>query len=185
MVALLGGGCDLTGTDPASEPQTTGPSTSGEVANSTGEASSTGEAGESTHAPDCTETESAGEENSTGEPSDTPPMVAVTMPATDLLGDDGVVYDEFDEELGLWYADVELGALATDAEDGDLSAQVVWTTDQSALQDVELGTGATATVRLYSDECFGAVHSITATVTDSDGNVAAAEPRQINIWTLC
>ena len=58
-----------------------------------------------------------------------------------------------------------------------------WSTDQS-VQDMMLGTGASATVRLYSDDCFGTVHTITATVSDSDGNEASAQ-RLINIWTLC
>ena len=75
--------------------------------------------------------------------------------------------------------------LATDPEDGELTGSaLVWTTDQTAIQDAALGTGKTVKVRLYSDTCTGTRHEITLTATDSSGNVRTAL-RRIFIWTLC
>jgi hypothetical protein len=131
------------------------------------------------HTSDCAEDESSSGEVAT----DTPPELAITLPAMDLEGDEGPTYDGFDDDLELWYVDVDLAATAVDLEDGDLGDSVEWSTDQG-VQDMMLGTGASTTVRLYSDECFGTLHTITATVFDSDGNEASAQ-RLINIWTLC
>ena len=77
-----------------------------------------------------------------------------------------------------------LEGVATDAEDGDLSTSIEWTTDQGDIQDAALGTGAELDVRLYSDDCFGTTHTLTANVTDADGNTTSAI-RLLNIWTLC
>ena len=52
------------------------------------------------------------------------------------------------------------------AEDGDISATIVWTSDQ---QPGSSFTGAAFSTNLQSD----GVHVITATVTDALGNVAA------------
>ena len=61
---------------------------------------------------------------------------------------------------------VALSGSATDAEDGDLSAQINWTSDL----DGALGTGANVSVSTLSV----GVHLLTATATDSHGAVANA-----------
>lgn len=110
-----------------------------------------------------------------------PPSVAITTPSSDI----DKVYDGFDEGRGQWYADVQLVGNATDPEDGTLTgASLVWTTDQSGLQNAVLGTGTSLTVRLYSNECTGVTHTITLSATDSSGNTRTAVVR-IRIWTLC
>lgn len=113
--------------------------------------------------------------------TDLPPSVAITTPSSDI----DKVYDGFDEGRGQWYADVQLVGNATDPEDGTLTgASLVWTTDQSGLQNAVLGTGTSLTVRLYSNECTGVTHTITLSATDSSGNTRTAVVR-IRIWTLC
>ena len=115
-----------------------------------------------------------------------PPVAQITQPATDSgTNDNEFMYDGYDETKGMWYKDVQLEGLGTDAEDGNLTASsLVWTTDQTELQAAELGTGQNLTARLYSNECFGTSHMISLTVTDSDGN-NQTETRRITIWTLC
>lgn len=113
--------------------------------------------------------------------TDLPPSVAITTPSSDI----DKVYDGFDEGRGQWYADVQLVGNATDPEDGALTGgSLVWTTDQSGLQNAVLGTGTSLTVRLYSNECTGVTHTITLSATDSSGNTRTAVVR-IRIWTLC
>jgi|GEM_PF-2967192 len=139
------------------------------------------------HDPDCTTSGAAddGESGATTDPAtDTPPELVITLPAEDATNDSGPQYDGFDDEMGLWYVDVMLAAEATDAEDGDLSMSIEWTTDQDGIQDAALGSGGEISVRLYSDDCFGTTHVITATVTDADGNSGEAM-RVLNLWTLC
>ena len=63
-------------------------------------------------------------------------------------------------------ASVDFSGTADDAEDGDISATIVWTSDQ---QPGSSFTGAGFSTNLLSD----GVHVITATVTDALGNVAA------------
>ena len=58
---------------------------------------------------------------------------------------------------------IVLAGSAFDAEDGDLSAELVWTSDL----DGRLGTGGTVTRR--ADELSEGVHVITATATDAAG----------------
>lgn len=118
--------------------------------------------------------------------TDTPPTVEIIDPATDSgANDDEFAYDGFDDAKDMWYTDVILSGTASDAEDGDLSgSSLVWTTNQTSLQDAMLGTGSKITVRLYSNSCFGTEHAISLTATDSDGNVRTVI-RRINIWTLC
>ena len=172
--ALLG--CDL---GPDAGPESSGGADS-EMAVSTETSSpTTGEPGGSSG-------ESCGEDESSSSSAgtDTVPELSITSPGMDLEGDQGQVYDGYDDELELWFADVELAGTATDIEDGDLGAEIVWSTDQTDLQAAELGAGASVAVRLYSDDCFGTTHTITATVTDSDGN-EVSEPRVVNIWTVC
>lgn len=61
---------------------------------------------------------------------------------------------------------VDLRGQASDSEDGDLSAQIAWTSDI----DGSLGTGSSITAPLSFGE-----HTVTASVTDSFGNTATAE----------
>jgi hypothetical protein len=84
-------------------------------------------------------------------PPNTPPAVAIVSPV------DGAVFAQG--------ADVLFEAAASDAEDGDLSDGLVWT---SSL-DGTLGTGASFTRKLSAG-----THTITAQVTDSGGLAAEA-----------
>lgn len=123
------------------------------------------------------------------EPIGAAPEVAITEPPEDSgPSDNEYAYDDLDEERGQWYTVVSLEGEATDEEDGSLTGEsLTWTTDRTAYQDAQLGTGATLTdVRLYgdSDACSSETHVITLAATDSDGNVSTAT-RSITIWTLC
>lgn len=140
------------------------------------------ESGDPDHEPGCTT--GGADDGESDAASDTPPELTITAPAEDATNDAGPMYDGYDDAMGLWYYDVTLTAEAIDAEDGDLSTSIVWSTDQEAIQQAELGTGAEVSVRLYSDDCFGTLHVITATVTDADGNTTDAM-RLLNIWELC
>jgi hypothetical protein len=114
-------------------------------------------------------------------PSNFPPTVKITNPATDSE----YTYDGYKSALGLWYTDVPVQSSATDPEDGPLSgSSLVWTTDRTDIQDPFLGTGTNPTIRLFSNRCTGVWHEITLTATDSDGNVRTAV-RRIKIWTIC
>jgi hypothetical protein len=114
------------------------------------------------------------------------PTVQILLPAEDTEGADvDWTYDGFDEDRGQWFKEVTLVGDADDVEDGSLSgASLVWTTDRDDQQAEVLGTGATITVRLHSDDCFGVEHVITLTATDSGGKTATAV-RRIFIWTVC
>ena len=122
-----------------------------------------------------------------GMTSNTPPEATIITPASDSgTNNASYVYDGFDSDLGLWYLDVELEGMGSDAEDGTLTgASLVWKTNQTTIQDEELGTGTNPTVRLYSDDCFGVEHEVTLEATDSDGETTVSEPRRLFIWTLC
>ncbi|MEM6926964.1 MAG: hypothetical protein AAF602_08560 [Myxococcota bacterium] len=117
----------------------------------------------------------------TDEPTgpDLPPTIEIFAP----MDADEIVYDGYDEVLELWYADVTLRGEGTDPED-DVVTDLVWTTDRSDLQSVDLGQGGELTVRLYGDDCFGTTHTLTLTGTDSAGNQVQAQVT-IRIWTLC
>lgn len=119
--------------------------------------------------------------------SNTPPEATIIAPASDSGTDNpSYVYDGFDSTLGLWYLDVDLEGMGSDAEDGVLTGtSLLWKTNQTTIQPEELGTGTNLTVRLYSDDCFGVEHAITLEVTDSDGETTVSEPRLLFIWTLC
>jgi hypothetical protein len=84
--------------------------------------------------------------------SDTVPTVSITSPI------DGATFAS--------EASVDFSGTADDAEDGDISATIVWTSDQ---QPGSSFTGAGFSTNLLSD----GVHVITATVTDALGNAAA------------
>ncbi|MCB1772274.1 MAG: S8 family serine peptidase, partial [Gammaproteobacteria bacterium] len=84
-------------------------------------------------------------------PPNTPPVVAVISPADGSVVDEGVA--------------LTLSATASDAEDGDLGAQISWSSDR----DGALGSGATRTI---SNLSVG-THRLTASVSDSAGATAA------------
>ncbi len=117
----------------------------------------------------------------------TPPRVAITLPSQDLGATNDTAYDGMDSELGLWYVDIRVAATAMDPEDGDLSGtNLRWYTNRSDIHpEAFLGTGATTTVRLYSNDCFGVIHELRVEATDSFGATTVSSPRQITIWTLC
>lgn len=79
----------------------------------------------------------------------TPPVVVISAP------DDASSHDEGDS--------IAFTATSTDAESGDISAGIVWTSDV----DGSLGTGGTVNISTLS---IG-THTITATSTDSGGLV--------------
>jgi len=83
--------------------------------------------------------------------TDTPPEVSISSP-TD---------SSFDPNVSIDFA-----ATATDAEDGNLTADLVWTSDL----DGQIGTGGSVSAT-PSD----GVHAVTASVTDADGNVGSDE----------
>ena len=85
-------------------------------------------------------------------PPNTPPVLTLTSPV------DGSVVDEGSE--------VTLIASASDAEDGDLGAQIGWSSDRDGV----LGTGASLTVSGLSV----GTHRLTARVSDSAGELAEA-----------
>jgi hypothetical protein len=123
----------------------------------------------------------------TGGVGNTAPEATIITPASDSGTDNpDYVYDGYDDALTLWYFDIALEGMGVDAEDGTLTgSSLVWKTNQTAIQEEVLGTGANPTVRLYSDDCFGVEHEITLEVTDSAGETTVSEPRLIFIWTLC
>jgi hypothetical protein len=117
-----------------------------------------------------------------------PPFVAITTPSVDLRGDGGIAYDGYDEETGLWYADVPMKGVAIDPEEGYLDGPaMVWTLvlEDGSDGDV-LGYGDSPTIRLYSDDCAGTSHTIRLTASDSEtpANEGYAI-RVINIWVAC
>jgi hypothetical protein len=117
---------------------------------------------------------------------DNPPSVTILEPSVDSeSSEDQYAYDGFDDDRGQWYTDVAFVGTAEDPEDGTLSgSSLEWTTSRTDVQSGDLGTGSNATLRLYSDSCFGTWHDVTLTATDSDGNDRSAV-RRIFIWTLC
>jgi hypothetical protein len=114
---------------------------------------------------------------------DAPPDVDITDPSEDVI----LFYDEdgYDEVREQWFATVTLSGTASDPEDGPLTgSSLIWTTDRSDIQTTLLGTGASITVRLYSSNCEGSLHTITLTATDSYGNVRQSTVT-IFIYTIC
>lgn len=93
----------------------------------------------------------AGTDSITITVSNTPPTVAITSPG------DGSTF-----VLG---ATITFTAMANDAEDGDISASIVWTSD---LHPGASAKGASVSTNLL----IKGVHTITATVTDVLGNTA-------------
>lgn len=115
-----------------------------------------------------------------------PSSVTILEPSLDSeASEEQYIYDGFDDDRGQWYTDVLFVGTGEDPEDGTLSgSSLEWTTNRADLQSADLGTGSNATVRLYSDSCFGTWHDVTLTATDSEGNERSAL-RRVFIWTLC
>jgi hypothetical protein len=97
-----------------------------------------------------------------------PPQVAIVEPG------DGRVYGYTGaDELG-WFSLLKVSGEASDPEEGALpGGAVTWTTDRIDLQSGYLGTGQDLEVRLYSDRCTGAVHTLTMTAVDGLGRAGA------------
>jgi len=87
---------------------------------------------------------------SVGPPND-PPTVTITSPA------DGSSFNSGDA--------ISFAGNAVDTEDGDLTASLVWASDQ----DGQIGTGAA-----FSATLSDGTHTVTASVTDSGGKVGSA-----------
>jgi subtilisin family serine protease len=85
-----------------------------------------------------------------GGTGDTPPSVSITSPS------DGATFDSG--------ASISFAGTASDPEDGDLTASLVWATDL----DGQIGTGGSFSVVLNDG-----AHTVTATVTDSGGNTSS------------
>lgn len=134
----------------------------------------------------ATDSQGAFDEDSVGlsitDCSDQPPTATIAAPADTSV----FLYDGFDEGLGMWYSDITFTGSATDPEDGALTGTALaWTTDRTDLQVPLLGTGASITARLYSnDVCGGASHNVTLTATDSFGNMRSAVVR-VGLYTVC
>ncbi|MBS3750703.1 MAG: S8 family serine peptidase [Anaerolineales bacterium] len=86
----------------------------------------------------------------TGGTTDSPPSVSITSPA------DGASFDSG--------ASIDFAGSATDNEDGDLTSELVWTSDL----DGQIGTGGSFTAVLSDG-----THTITAEVTDSGDNTGS------------
>ena len=84
-------------------------------------------------------------------PPDYPPTVAITSPTTGSTFSAGAI--------------INFAGTASDAKDGNLTNSLVWTSSR----DGQIGTGGN-----FSRTLSSGTHTITATVTDSGGNVASA-----------
>ena len=82
-------------------------------------------------------------------PPDAPPAVSITIPANG---------SSFDPSAPIYFQ-----GSATDPEDFDLTASLVWTSSK----DGQIGTGES-----FSTTLSNGIHTITASVTDSGGNTA-------------
>ncbi len=109
------------------------------------------------------------------------PVVQIANPASDMR-----VPITGTDDHGSYY-EITLVGSASDAEDGTVDgADLVWTTDQAALQpgnEAELATGTNGTARLYT-QCTSRTHTITLRATDSDGNTSH-RTRRVEVWLLC
>ena len=81
-------------------------------------------------------------------PPDSPPTVSLDSPANGAAFEVGEI--------------INFAGTASDLEDGDLSGSLVWTSDR----DGPIGAGSS-----FANTLSGGNHTITATVTDSGGNV--------------
>jgi subtilisin family serine protease len=86
----------------------------------------------------------------TGGTTDNPPSVSITSPADGASFDSGV--------------SIDFAGSASDDEDGDLTGDLVWTSDL----DGQIGTGGS-----FSAVLSDGTHTITAEVTDSGGNTTS------------
>ncbi len=89
---------------------------------------------------------------SSGSPSGDPPQVLISSPADS---------SEFDSDVP---EAVQFTGAASDPEDGDLTASLIWTSDV----DGQIGTGGSFSIN--ADLLSLGSHDVTASVTDSDGN---------------
>ena len=101
-------------------------------------------------------------------PLNSPPVAVILYPG----GQARLPYNNFDQDLNLWYTEVVLEGSAADKEDDVLSeSSLVWSTNfRNAKVSRVLGTGNIVNATLYSDTCSGISHRITLTATDSQGD---------------
>ena len=129
----------------------------------------------------------AGGAGGAGGSDNTPPEATIIDPDSDSgTSNPNYTYDGFDDGMQLWYLDLSVEGLGEDVEDGTLTGDsLIWKTNRTDIQPEVLGTGENPTIRLYSDDCFGAEHEIQLEATDSDAETTVSEPRTLFIWTLC
>jgi len=94
-------------------------------------------------------------------PPNKPPTVSITSPADGSTFDSGVA--------------IPFKGTASDSEDGDLTANLVWT---SSIEDGSIGTGGS-----FSTTLSDGTHTITAEVTDSSGNETGSTSICITVGT--
>ena len=116
-------------------------------------------------------------------------VAEVQRPNTDTTGiGANTGYDGFDPDLGdngLWYKDVAVVGRALDENGQPVEAvRLTWETERTDIQDAFLGEGPSPVVRLYSDNCEGAQHTLVLTALSSEGVESTAE-RQIFIGQIC
>ena len=85
-------------------------------------------------------------------PPDLPPTLLISSPANDTSFDSG--------------ESISFVATASDPEDGPLSDAIVWTSSR----DGQFGVGGN-----LSQTLSGGIHTVTATITDSGGNIVRAD----------
>lgn len=114
-----------------------------------------------------------------------PPTVAITVPSADTAPlEDGYEIQGFDETHGMWYVDIVLEGSAEVPGLGPLAGErLVWTTNQTGIQEGVLGTGTRITARLFTDRCEGRWHDIRLTASSDDTERNAL--RRIHIWSVC
>jgi LysM repeat protein len=105
-------------------------------------------------------------------PLNSPPVAVILYPG----GQARLPYNNFDQDLNLWYTEVVLEGSAADKEDDVLSeSSLVWSTNfRNAKVSRVLGTGNIVNATLYSDTCSGISHRITLTATDSQSDKSTA-----------
>ena len=109
-----------------------------------------------------------------------PPTVRITIPSSDTSYN----HDGYDKKMGLFYTSVLLQGYATDPEDGVLlGSSLEWTTDRTDIHgNPILGIGNEVKAILLSTTQYGALHTITLTAIDKDGNFSTAT-RSIFIYS--
>jgi len=103
-----------------------------------------------------------------------PPVVTILTPIDGSI----ITSDSFStaQDGGLWYTFQELSGVAFDSQDGTLAENsLVWTTDQTAVQQGTLGVGTRMKGQLFGAPCEVIVHTIRLTAIDSAGNIGYDE----------